>query len=245
MLTTLTTWLRPARPARRIRRFSAVEQLETRDVPNNTAAVLSSGDLFQDWSNTALITANNDWSNVPAIIGFNGAGLTGANPATILAPGTTTPPGNVVANATNTTTQNVGVAEFDSLQVVGIQGTNTPAGSPFLLIHLNTTGVGDVTISYVLKDLDGKANDAAQAVALQYRIGNTGNFINVPAGLVTDATLANSATLTTSRSVVLPAAVNNQSLVQVRIITASPGAVNEFVGVDDIRVHSAAPRWSP
>src|SRR5438132_12519091 len=35
----------------------------------------------QDWSNTELITEDDDWSNVPGIIGCNGRGLTATLPA--------------------------------------------------------------------------------------------------------------------------------------------------------------------
>ena len=59
-----------------------------------------------------------------------------------------------------------------------------------------------------------------QQVALQYRVGSVGNFTNVPAGYVADATTGPSlATLVTPISVTLPAAVDNQADVQVRILT--------------------------
>src|SRR3972149_6084542 len=48
----------------------------------------------QDWSNTGLITLSDDWSGVPGIIGYRGDDLTtvtGTDPQTILADGTSTP----------------------------------------------------------------------------------------------------------------------------------------------------------
>jgi hypothetical protein len=38
------------------------------------------------------------------------------------------------------------------------------------------------TLPFSLRDIDGSVDDAPQQVALQYRIGNTGNFTNVAAG---------------------------------------------------------------
>ena len=46
-----------------------------------------------NWSSTGLITTDADWSMVPGCQGFNGSGLTaltGTDPQTILADGTTT-----------------------------------------------------------------------------------------------------------------------------------------------------------
>ena len=40
---------------------------------------LSDSDFFQDWSDTSLITTNNDWSGVASIMGYRGDGL--ASPA--------------------------------------------------------------------------------------------------------------------------------------------------------------------
>ena len=79
--------------------------------------------------------------------------------------------------------------------------------------------------------------DAIQAVALQYRVGTAGNFTNVPAAFVADATTGpNLATLVTPVDVTLPAAVENQAVVQLRIITTDAVGSDEWVGIDDIRV---------
>ena len=48
----------------------------------------------QNWSNTGLITTDDDWSGVPGIIGYRGDNLTtgiGVDPQTILADGSATP----------------------------------------------------------------------------------------------------------------------------------------------------------
>ena len=48
---------------------------------------LAGGNPGQDWSNTGLITTNNDWSNVPSFQGFLGQDITtttATNPGTLL-----------------------------------------------------------------------------------------------------------------------------------------------------------------
>jgi endonuclease G len=197
--------------------------------------------FMQDWSNTNLIAVNDDWSGVPGIVGYRGDNLTadtGTDPQTILADGSSTPI-NVIANQTNPDTlTSGGVAEFEIANpVVALQGSGT-ADAPHIVINVNTTGQDNITISYNIRDIDGSADNAAQAVALQYRIGSTGNYTNVPAAFVADATTANQATQVTAVNVALPAAVNNQSLVQIRIITANAVGNDEWIGIDDINIVS-------
>ncbi|NJN86001.1 MAG: hypothetical protein HC881_06410 [Leptolyngbyaceae cyanobacterium SL_7_1] len=110
-----------------------------------------------------------------------------------------------------------------------------------MLIYLNTTGVTNTQISYNLRDLDGSPDNAVSPVALQYRVGTTGNFINLIPGFVADASTGpNQATLVTPVSAVLPDATNNQSQVQVRIITTDAAGIDEWIGIDDITI-SASP----
>ena len=198
----------------------------------------------QNWSNTALISATNDWTLVPGITGYRGDGLTGStgtDPQTILTEGTAVV--NVLANQTNPSTNTTGaVAEFDTLAnpTVAFQGSGT-ARAPNLVITLGTTGFTGINVAYNLRDIDGSADNAIQPVALQYRVGLTGNFTNVPVGFVADATSGPSlATLVTPVSATLPAAANNQPVVQVRIITADAVGSDEWVGVDDINITANA-----
>jgi uncharacterized protein len=131
-----------------------------------------------------------------------------------------------------------GVTEFDGLvdPTVALTGSGA-ADAPFLLLHLNTMGMSNVTVRYDLRDLDGSTDDAVQPVALQYRVGSAGTFTNVPAGFVADATTGPSlATRVTPVAVVLPANADNQGLVQVRIITANAAGTDEWVGIDDLSV---------
>ncbi len=211
---------------------------------NTTPFSLSSGPFMQDWSNTSLITTNNDWSMVPSIVGYRGDNLTavtGADPQTIVAPGETTPV-SVTANQTaaNTNALSGGLYEFELTNpVVAFQGSGT-ADAPHLVFYLNTAGVQNVNVAYLLRDIDDTADNATQQVALQYRIGHAGDFTNVPEAYVADATTGPSlATLETAVSAMLPAAVNDAGDIELRVITSNAVSNDELVGVDNINITSS------
>lgn len=195
----------------------------------------------QNWSSTGQITTDDNWAGVPGVVGFRGDDLTtvtATDPQTILADGSGTPV-DVIANQTNPNTQATGgVAEFDGIAnpVVALQGSGT-ADAPHIVISINTTGMSGIVIGYVLRDIDGSTDNAVQPVALQFRVGSTGNYTNIPAGFVADATSGPSlATLVTPVSATLPAAADNQPLVQIRIMTTNAIGNDEWVGIDDILI---------
>jgi len=115
-----------------------------------------------------------------------------------------------------------------------MQGSGT-ADVPHLVINLNTSGTTALNIAYNLRDLDN-TDVAVQPFALQYRVGNTGAYTNLPAGFVADASNDATSTLVTPVSAALPVAAENQPLVQVRIITANAVGNDAMVGIDDIAV---------
>jgi hypothetical protein len=207
-----------------------------------TPFVLASADFSQDWSNTGLITANDDWSAVPSIVGYLGdtsAGTTtGVDPQTYLDPNMGAI--DVIANQSNPNTLTAGgVAEFDGIAnpTVALQGSGT-ADTPGLVLFFDATGRTNITISYNVRDIDGSGDNAIQQVALQYRIGGAGNFVNVPAGYIADATTGpNLATLVTPISV-SDAAWDNAAFLEFRILTTNAVGSDEWVGIDDIYVSS-------
>jgi endonuclease G len=200
----------------------------------------------QNWSNTSLITAADNWSGVPGIIGYRGDGLTSANqvdPQTVVLDGSSTPvqvnPNSLDQTGTPTdptAALNGGIYEFDNLAnpTIAMQGSGT-ADAPHIVISLNTSGTTALHISYNLRDLDTGDTGVTQQFALQYRVGNVGNYTNIPAGFVNDAS-NDDATLVTPVSVALPAALENQPLVQLRIITANATGSDAMIGIDDISV---------
>lgn len=204
---------------------------------------LSSGDLEQDWSDIGLLTASDDWSQVQSITGFLGDGMigsaTGVNPSNVTGTSVSI---DVIADQNNSNTlTSGGVAEFHLANpTVALQGSGT-AGAPYLAFYLNSTGRENVTLSFTARDIDGSGDNAVQQIAVQYRIGDTGPWINVPAGYVADASTGPGlAMLETAVTVTLPAEAANQSQLQVRVITTNAGGSDEWIGIDDISVTSSA-----
>lgn len=193
----------------------------------------------QNWSNAGLITTTNDWSGVPGIIGYRGDDINttpAVDPQTVVVDGSSSPV-NVNANATDPTgALSGGIYEFDTLPnpTVAMQGSGT-SDIPHLVISLNTSGTTAITVAYNLRDLDD-SDTAVQPFALQYRVGNTGNYTNIPAGFVADASGDTGSTLVTPVSAALPVAAENQALVQLRILTSNAIGNDAMVGIDDISV---------
>lgn len=201
--------------------------------------------LAQDWSDTGLITVDDDWARVPAIVGHRGDGLVGepgVDPRTILADGSATPV-DVTANRTDPGAIGLaaGVAEFELPDpVVAVEGSAT-AGAPHLVIALDTRERAGIAVGLVLRDIDASAADAVEPVALQYRVGGAGEFANAHGGYVADATTGpGEATAVTRIRTVLPAAVDDQPLVELRVITTDAAGRDEWVGLDDIEVSAGA-----
>jgi hypothetical protein len=193
----------------------------------------------QTWSNASLISTDDDWTNVPGIVGYRGDGLTGkagTDPRTILADGSGTPL-DVHANENNPASLFTGgLAEFQLADPVVALQPSGAADAPHLLFALDTRGFRDVEVSYVLRDIDASGDNADQAVALQYRVGSTGPFANVAAGFVADATTGPRLSgRTTGVRARLPAEAGNRPLVQVRVIAADANASDEWVGIDDVK----------
>jgi hypothetical protein len=214
--------------------------------------------LTQDWSDTGLIRADDDWSDVPAVVGYRGDGLVaapGTDPRRVVADGSGTPV-DVAANRTDPGAIGLaaGVAEFELPNpVVALRGSAT-ASAPQLVIALDTRGRAGIAVRLTLRDIDTTA-DAVQAVAVQYRVGGTGSFAGVPGGYVPDATEdgsfgidsvnGSSGELETPVGVALPAAADDEQHVEVRVITTDAIGRDEWIGVDDIEVTAAtiaAPR---
>jgi hypothetical protein len=212
--------------------------------------------LAQNWSDTSLIAADDDWSGVAAIVGYRGDGLVvqpGTDARDVLADGSDTPL-DVAANRTDPGAFGLaaGVAEFELANpVVALRGSAT-ASAPQLVMALDTRGREGIVVRMRLRDIDDSA-DAVEQVALQYRVGGTGDFANVPGGYVADATSAappigeDSAGTdaaaderVTALRVVLPAAADDRRLVEVRVMTTDAAGRDEWVGVDDIDITATA-----
>lgn len=213
----------------------ALSALTVSSYADTTPHDLSSGDFSQDWS-TDLISADDDWSGVPSIVGYTGNELSDSNdPQNELGAST-----DVTVDNNSSSTSTAGDVHDISGSTIGLQGSGG-AHYPQIVIHLNTTGRENVNISYSLTDLD--AQNTVQKVALQYRVGNSGNFTDVPAAFVADAD--DGLGQVTNISQMLPAAVNDEALVEVRIMTGNASSSDSMIGVDDIQVTSSAIASSP
>lgn len=208
---------------------------------SNTHHVLSASDLVQDWSNIGAISTAGNWDAVPSIVGY--LGDIDAGSATNVDPRTLTSAAlgavNVLANQTapNTLTSG-GVAEFEIANpTVALNGSGT-ADAPSLVLYLDASGREDVRVSFNARDIDGSADNANQQIAVQYRLGGSGSWTNVPGGYAADVTTANTATQVTPFDLILPAVVNGHADLEVRILTTNAGGNDEWVGIDDIRVTS-------
>jgi hypothetical protein len=200
---------------------------------------LSQSAFRQDWSDTSLISSNDDWSKVSSIIGYlgnNGTQPIPFDPRTAVT-SDYSDTADVIANReTPNTLTDGGVAEFFLPNpTIAFQGSGT-ADAPNIIIYINSTGINGVRVKYKIRDIDGSADNSIQAIALQYRIGNTGEFINLPDAYVSDATTGGSATQETDVNIVLPSNCNNQSELQLRVITGNAQGNDEWVGIDDIEV---------
>lgn len=200
---------------------------------------LSSGSFTQDWTDIGLITTSDNWSGVTSIIGYRGDGgtsATGVDPQTVLVDLSSVVDINANQNNPNTNSTG-GITEFEITDpVVAMQGSGT-ADAPNIVIYVNTTGCSNVKIKYLLRDVDGSTDDAVQAVALQYRIGKTGDFTNIPEGFIADASTGPSLNdLVTPVEVLLPSACFNQAQVELRILTTNAGGNDEWIGIDNIVV---------
>ena len=135
----------------------------------------------QDWSDPAAISVDDDWSGVPGVIGYGDVvGSAGADPQAILSSGTLID----VIEGSSPTSSTGGVHELEVEGAIALQGSGG-AEAPHLQFHVATTSWIDIKVSYTLRELD--ASSAIQPVALQYRVGVTGDFVNLPSGYVADA----------------------------------------------------------
>jgi uncharacterized protein len=197
----------------------------------------------QNWSNSALLTVTDDWSAVPGIMGYRGDSLTsatGVDPQTItdFADLYIGPVVDINCDIDPLTSTTGGLGECSAIAdpVVAFQGSGT-ADMPSLVAFVNTTGRTAITVACNLRDVDASTDNSIQPVALQYRVGNTGSFTNVASAFTADASTGPSiATLVTPINVVLPGAVDNQPLVQIRWITNNAASNDEWIGVDDISI---------
>ncbi len=200
--------------------------------------------FFQDWS-TSPVAANDDWSTVPGIVGYSGAGLIGNNdgtpPSEISAEGGPASVPIVEADRATAPTSAGGIVELVIDDPMIAMSGSAQVDAPHLIVTLDTTGVTRVHIGYVVIDVDRTGN-VEQALALQYRVGTAGPFTNVPEAYVADATIGpNELGQRTRVAVDLPEDAAGQPVVQLRLITANTQGGDEWIAIDNLRAVAGHP----
>ena len=221
---------------------------------NSTYFNLASGPLTLNLTAATanLITSNDNWTGVPSTEGYCGNGLTstsGVDPRTVVTaefPQSALPNSSstcVAANKGNPNAFNVGgLAEFDTgtFLAFGIQG-NVQSRAPYMVFYVNTTGRSNIRFAFEATDIDAGSNNSVTQVAVQYRVGETGNFTNIPEGYIADVTDPNVAGRKTSKNILLPSAIDNQLKVQIRIITTDAAGPDEWLGINNVVIGGLAP----
>ncbi|WP_298731909.1 Ig-like domain-containing protein [uncultured Chitinophaga sp.] len=147
----------------------------------------------------------------------------------------------LMANGSASSTTN-GVYNYNSK----LGFLNSGSADNALVLALNTSGQLNISFSYDVMTLrnpyDGGSNTRINEVSLQYRIGSTGAFTNVPGTLYqNDTTQQTTSGLTTPQrlvniAVTLPPECSNQALVQLRWVNRQVSGAGSRPGfaVDNI-----------
>lgn len=123
--------------------------------------------------------------------------------------------------ASGTAAANSAVSAFVGDAVGKIAFLNTSTQQKSIAFALNTTGANGVTISYTVATQRQQTTARIGAVGLQYRVGTAGDFTDVagseyqnPGG--SDNITGTGSLAPAAKTITLPAAVNNQPVVQLR-----------------------------
>lgn len=126
-----------------------------------------------------------------------------------------------------------------------------------LVLAVNTSGQVNITVSYdamtIRNPYDGTANTRINEMGLQYRIGDTGSFVNISGTTYQNNTVTQTGSGITQPqqlqhiSITLPAACNNQPLVQLRWVNRqiSGGGSRPSFAADNISVEGAGGDVTP
>ena len=167
---------------------------------------------------------------LPAGVAVHRFGTTaGAIPTT-----RTNTPGN--ADLPYSNISNAGGWRDEGANGIGLLASGSQAAGA-LVVAVNTTGQTNVQVSWVARTILQQAS-RDNSIALQYRLGTSGNFIDVDPSEYTSAgkTAGDSATFT---NVTLPPAAENQPVVQVRWVyweSVSTSGSRDRIAVDDVSI---------
>jgi endonuclease I len=174
-------------------------------------------------------------STLPAGVAVHRFGTTsGAVPTTrTLIPGNGDLPYNATANSGGWKEENT-----NGLSILASGSQSAGA----LIIAINTTGSTNIDVQWTARLILQQAS-WDNNIALQYRIGTSGNFIDI-GSTSTFSTVGQAVGYNQTYTEILPAAAENQAVVQVRFIywsTAGGSGSRDRIALDDISIGGAAP----
>lgn len=173
--------------------------------------------------------------------GLNGWRLSSSNPSNYNTGGGTADAALTVGSASSTAG-----AMYNYNQKIGFLSSGS--GDFGLVLAITTSGVSNITVSYdamVIRNIyNGTSNTRINEMSLQYRIGTSGSFTTLSSSAYLSNTTAQSGTGVTTpvnlsaRSITLPAACDNQPVVQLRWANRdlSGGGSRPSFAIDNISV---------
>jgi len=124
---------------------------------------------------------------------------------------------------------------------IGILSTGTVSAGA-LVVAINTTGLNHINVSWLCKTINNQAS-RSNSIALQYRIGTTGNFTNLGTTTTYTSNGKVNGDVSPILSETLPVTAENQPVVQLRWIyweSSSLSGNRDNISVDDISITSTA-----
>ncbi|WP_118972062.1 T9SS type A sorting domain-containing protein [Taibaiella koreensis] len=122
---------------------------------------------------------------------------------------------------------------------IGILSTGTISAGA-LVVAVNTTGLNHVNVSWLCKTINNQAS-RSNSIALQYRIGTTGNFTNLGTTTTYTSNGKVNGDVSPTLTETLPVGAENQPVVQLRWIyweSSSLSGNRDNISIDDISVTS-------
>ncbi|MFT3785152.1 MAG: Calx-beta domain-containing protein [Tepidisphaeraceae bacterium] len=235
---------------------SIIEAVERRQMMDATYYNLSGGSYQQNWESSDLVGGTTWTSTYANAIGYAATTTAVADPQLNTNPSNTSSavfvatvsPGPVGSGVSAgglhrlTFASSVGTGAGTGTKSIGFQGSGT-AHSPHVIFFINSSGVNNVAVDFDLIDVDNEGSTtagAAQSFAVQYRIGDSGTWANVPAGYVANAAnfTTNTVGQTTHVTAVLPSDAGNKADLQVRVVGTNSAGNDQMVALDNVVISS-------
>ena len=146
-------------------------------------------------------------------------------------------------NTTSITTGSIRNEAANGISLLNSGSNNIGA----IVVALNASGRSNLLVTFTAQQLNSGGSgtgDRVNGLRLQYRLGTTGTFTDVPSTEYLTNTLTTQNTAATFTNVALPSAVDNQPVVQIRwVYYLSSGTLNsrDRIRLDDVTVSSSSP----